>query len=169
MKGYSVVTGVFGKQALDLLARATRIVEGLPEIDGLRCHELARAVGAVLGLTVADGRYGMVEHSWLFVPAGDSRLREPVVDPGQLSELVPAMLRQQDRPLDVLDVYAVGSLPMVRLIYSRALLPHEDLYRVGRCRTDIDQPLVEHLAAIAYQIDRDGSPRGATHWRGSKQ
>lgn len=91
----------------------------------VRCHELVRAVAIILGWDakkrVADGWYGMVEHSWLW-----TQDRE-----------------KYSAPPNILDVYAVGRLPQVQLIHSTTNLPFE--YRRGAIRTDIRRSVVKRL------------------------
>ncbi len=91
---------IFTPRELKLLDCAETLVAIAPyEIDGdlVRCHELARAVGAVLGLQHEDGRYGFVDHTWLWT----SKLSERVA-PWDLPH--------------VLDVYVPGGMPQVQLI-----------------------------------------------------
>jgi len=121
MMGYSA-TDVFTKKEQVLLSMAKVLVECLPEIPGLRCHEVARAVGTVLGLETQDGHYGPVEHSWLVVPP-----------------------RSMGRGPGVLDVYSVGSLPTVRLCDGFLLLPYAKEFQPGIPRQDIDEGLVMDL------------------------
>jgi hypothetical protein len=144
MRSYS--DGVFTPEEQVLLREATRIIEMLPDPEevlrgvryarprDLRCHELARAVGEVLGLAVQDGHYGAVEHSWLWTTK----------DPPYTA---------------ILDVYCVGSLPQVRLLDGWALLPHlrtkEDglpairtAYVPGELRTDIDEAKIRELVDL---------------------
>lgn len=130
--GYSA-TNVFRKEHQELLRRAEKGVAALPEIDGLRCHEVARAVGQWLGLDYADGLYGAVQHTWLWVP----------VKPG------PGVLRV----IHILDVYAVGRLPIVQLI-DQGFYPHYDLYKPGPLpRVEIDRSLVQHLLDLLLRLD----------------
>ncbi len=105
MKSWSE-SNVFGRTALILYREATRLVEMLPEPADARpwrCHEVARAVGDHLGLSVVDGKCGPVEHSWLYLPP-------------ELAEVC-----SYGAILDgcsygaILDVYAIGSLPQVQL------------------------------------------------------
>src|SRR6185369_612291 len=84
----------------------------------VRCHELARAVARVWRtLDVVDGKYGIVEHSWL-------------VDPRF--------------PYHVIDTYTPGALPQVQLIDVSPLgIPNR--YHPGEDRRDIRLPIVEDL------------------------
>ena len=122
-----VETEVFSRAELALFRRATAIVRRLPGKLGagyVRCHEVARALQRLLGLhksCVADGWYGMVDHSWLWTTP-----REPL-----------------SPPPNVLDVYAVGRLPPVVLVSSSSWLPFE--YRRGDMRKDIDLAVVRKL------------------------
>jgi|GEM_PF-2787853 len=93
---------IFTRRELDLLKQAQNLVANAPYLDGdgepIRCHELARAVGRVLCLDYADGRYGFVDHTWLWTESpGDS---------------IPWKLP------NVLDVYVPGSLPQVQLVHT---------------------------------------------------
>ncbi|MHA1573147.1 MAG: hypothetical protein ACTSX8_04065 [Alphaproteobacteria bacterium] len=103
MKGYAEEE-VFDERMMQLHREAQRLVASLPRDrrSKLRCHELARAVGRVLQLTVVDGKYGVVEHSWLSV-----------------TDTV------------ILDVYVPGRAPMVQLLELHWALPHTKGYRPG--------------------------------------
>jgi len=104
-----------------LFRHARKYVTRIPDYWGneLRCHELARAVHAVLHelhepgykLEVVDGRCGPVEHSWLSWSDGV-----------------------------ILDVYAPGRLPAVQLVD-----PLVGAYRPGTPRQDIKQSIVNQL------------------------
>ena len=138
MKSYSET--VFPKDEIALRDRAERMVEAIPEMKIIiRCHELSRAVGRVLGLQNQDERYGFVEHSWLWT--------KPLLK-GRLDELL-----RMDVP-DILDVYSVGQLPMVRLVDARHVqLPHISFaYQPGEPRFDVDEALVRKLAKIMRKI-----------------
>lgn len=95
-------------------------VEPDHSIRELRCHELVRAVGGILGLVPVDGTYGAVEHSWLV----------PRKEQGWL-----------------LDVYAVGRLPQVQLVDTTSLLPEFKLFQAGAPRLDLDHALIGALWA----------------------
>ena len=141
MKSYSALH-IFNDRERILLARAARLVrkvkdpgaENKESPDIIRCHELARAVGKVLDLRYIDGKFGFVDHTWLltFQKAGDKD--------------------------NILDVYAVGSLPMVILVNASYLtLSHHKLYTPGRRpRTDIKQDVVDSLVK---QMLREFQPR----------
>ncbi len=107
---------------LQILAKAAAIVEALPDIDGLRCHEVVRVVGAILSLEVQDGHYGHVEHSWLLVY--------------QAGEVRPY----------ILDTYCVGRLPVVQLVDTHMSLPR--LYLTCCPRTDINERQIRELIAL---------------------
>jgi ribosome-associated toxin RatA of RatAB toxin-antitoxin module len=133
MKSYSE-TNIFTRDETALLASVTAAVAKLPNRMRVvvRCHELARAVGTLYGLEVADGHYGYVEHSWLWtkpLPEGMSTVNFRMGFP------------------NILDVYSVGQLPMVKLVASSySQLPHLGwAYRSGTPRCDIDQKIVEQL------------------------
>lgn len=116
---------------------ATEMIAGLDEgeipvrrlgASGLlRCHELARGVAEVLkrrglvGWTVVDGLYGLVDHSWLVSERGN-----------------------------ILDVYAIAALPMVQLVNTGCAgvrRPRQGYpgYREGEPRTDILEDVVQWL------------------------
>jgi hypothetical protein len=121
---------IFSERELAILQRATALVARLDDSrPALRCHELARAVGLILDLPHVDGHYGFVQHSWLWTKP-----------PGEI--ITPRV----GLP-NILDVYAVGSLPMVRLVDCQCVsLPHVGWgYRPGPDRTDIDAHLVHDL------------------------
>jgi hypothetical protein len=126
--GYSEQV-IFTRHDIFLWTRASSLVEKVPEDIGIvRCHELARAVGLILNLPHQDGYYGFVDHSWLWThPVGRTvgRIGFP----------------------HVLDVYSVGSMPLVRLVDGRhTSLPHVGwAYRPGNERDDIDQEKVKTL------------------------
>lgn len=130
MRSYSLES-VFSRDEVRFLQHAVEIVEELP--DGLRCHEVARIVGGVLGLETCDGYYGFVDHSWCWTTP--------------LSAARPAT-RRIGMP-NILDPYCVGSLPQVRLVdASCTSLPHVGWsYRPDTMRTDVDVDLVAHWVA----------------------
>lgn len=104
MRGYAE-TEVFDPAEIRLFRTAQQAVDCLPDMPNLRCHEVARAVSRVLKLKVVDGWYGAVDHSWLEVP------------------------RSKGFPL-ILDLYAVGRVPMVQLLDVGWLHPDYDQYYV---------------------------------------
>lgn len=129
MKNYSAHE-VFKKEEIELLQRATVLIEKIPEDfpadwERLRCHEVAMAVGTYLKLQIVDGKYGMVNHSWLLTGFGRGHTD------------------------NILDVYAVGRLPQVQLVDMAHIGPrHETLFVAGKPRTDVDMVTVDHLLAI---------------------
>lgn len=136
MKGYSAAE-VFTARELQLLERATKLVAAVSDdtayVAGgaaIRCFELARAVGDVLHLPVVDGRFGLVEHSWLLTTLPNAARR--------VADFVP-------RP-SILDVYSVGRLPMVQLVDNAhwGLSERVD-YVAGGFRRDINTGIVERL------------------------
>jgi hypothetical protein len=134
MKSYSELE-IFTEEEVRLFHMATKLVEGLTRPVTLRCHELARAVGAVLGLEHQDGFYGFVNHTWLWTKKPEwnelnttTRLGFP----------------------NILDVYSVGSLPMVRLVDGKhTSLPHVGwAYRPDwRSLPSLDRGMVSDLVA----------------------
>ena len=122
MIGYTEAE-VVTKLDLELLKHATNLVALCPgKIGGkwVRCHELARAVGEVLGLEIVDGSYGAMEHSWLMVRSGIG-----------------------ERGVLVLDVYVPAALPQVQL--RPYWLGAPVMYRAGEMRKDIRKHVVKQL------------------------
>jgi hypothetical protein len=114
-----------------MLRRAEGLVARVPEtFKDVRCHELARACGFFLSLTHQDGYYGFVDHTWLW-----TRPLEQRTTFGRIG--FP----------NILDVYCVGSLPMVRLVDGlHTSLPHIGwAYRPGEERQDVDEKTVKQL------------------------
>lgn len=122
MKGYSA-TEIFAQFEQALLRRAEALVAAVDDPSGdVRCHELARAVGRILDLPVEDGAYGACDHSWL------------VIRPDMFASPC------------ILDVYAVGRLPIVQLVDARQILqPHFSAYQKREPRDDIREDVVERL------------------------
>ena len=120
---------VFSQHEMGLLDLATNLVLRAPyEINGnvVRCHELARVVGEILGLEVQDGRYGFVEHSWLWTaPPVFKQDKDKVVLP------------------KILDVYVPGGLPQVQLFDISVAVPMNHTY--GNPRSDIDEDVLKVL------------------------
>lgn len=119
MRNYSREV-IFSKDELRLLESAIDLLERVPNGvfknhgdtgDLLRCHELARAFGRVLGLKVQDGKVGPIEHSWLWTKDPAYALLVPIKEPTLGSHNF--ALRA-----NILDVYAPGKLPQVQLIHS---------------------------------------------------
>lgn len=116
MKSYH--ESAFTPRQLALYRIATRIFDAIPQglVEDLRCHEAARIVGTLLDLPVEDGKYGASDHSWCV-----------------LDGVQPA----------ILDPYAVGCMPPVRLVSFDGLLPYSRLYLVGPRRTDLDEKVID--------------------------
>src|SRR5688572_1954048 len=131
MIGYSA-ENIFTQSELELHRQATTFVSDIPNDLGfeVRCHELVRAVAVFLEacrprLHIVDGHFGAVEHSWLVAlpEAGFPGYRHII-----------------------LDVYAVGSLPLVQLIEAGSLgIRDARDYREGATRDDINP---DHVTAI---------------------
>lgn len=123
---------IFKSSEISLWKRATELVEGLPEDLYLRCHELTRAVALYLNsvrprLLVCDGKFGSASHSWLVVTT-----------PGRHV---------------ILDVYSVGSLPMVQLIDAGSLAIRDARrYVEGTPREDIDERMIRRLLTKMTQL-----------------
>ena len=127
---------VFTGGEINLLHRAERCVARIPnELADSRCHEVARAVGYRLGLAHQDGFYGFVDHTWLWTAPFAASCYEPSRNKTRVG--FP----------HVLDVYCVGSLPMVRLLDGEhTSLPHIGwAYRPGKERDDIDETRLRTL------------------------
>jgi hypothetical protein len=136
MRGYAELE-MFDPVELALWRNATKLVAALREAEfpDVRCHELARAVGLQLDLQVQDGFYGFVDHSWLWTrPLGQTagRIGFP----------------------NILDVYSVGQLPLVRLVDAQATsLPHVGwAYRPANAREDVQQDTVHRLVARMAEV-----------------
>ena len=127
---------VFTAGERDLLHRAEDCVIRIPShLSDSRCHEVARAVGFHLGLAHQDGFYGFVDHTWLWT----APFAAPCYEPSRNKTRIGFP--------HVLDVYCVGSLPMVRLVDGdHTSLPHIGWsYRPGRERDDIDKDRLRAL------------------------
>ena len=123
---------VFTEQESRLFQLATLAVAHIPDdVDpdpnGVRCHEVARAVGRQLGLLVIDGRFGSVDHSWLHIMNGTKATR--------------------DRH-SILDVYSVARLPVVQLVDSHFSTQMMSLYRPGEQRKDIRGSVLDKINAL---------------------
>jgi hypothetical protein len=141
VKGYADCE-IFNVREKTALRAATALVRLVPEaIDGeaVRCHELARAVGRMLGLEHCDGRYGFVEHTWLWT------------EPFDLERHAPPWILP-----NVLDVYVPGSLPQVQLVHmgSTGLPPRYYL-------TNLPEPQVRE-DVVAELVKRFSVPEGNT-------
>jgi hypothetical protein len=152
MNGYSA-EHVFTNEQRRVWSEATIFVHAIPELldpasHTIRCHELARAVGNYfisqgVKLRMVDGKFGLVEHTWLEFTDAKRHV--------------------------ILDVYAVGSLPMVQLIDRGATgLLSARQYVEGEERTDIDSRKVEQLLVAALdgihrQISRSSSTPRQSH------
>lgn len=126
---------VFSAFELERLSLAAKLVDQLPAMvlgdeDWIRCHELTRAVGPLLGLPWCDGHYGMVEHSWLW-----TKPLEPF-----------------SPPPNIIDLYCPGRLPQVQLVHSSSHLPYE--YRRSSSRDDIRPTVVEYLTKALNDLSR---------------
>lgn len=108
MIGYAEAE-IFSADELGLYRRAVELIRIVPyRMHGelVRCHELARAVGGELGLPFQDGKFGFVEHTWLWTkPLDADALLLPILTP------------------NILDVYVPGMVPQVALIHMASSLP----------------------------------------------
>lgn len=120
MKSYSE-KNIFTPRAIKYFKFATEKIKELGDSRGeiIRCHELARAIHRLIDdsdVKVVDGLYAAVDHTWLMVDCF------------------------------ILDVYKVGSLPMVQL---SAIVPGEQLqYREDSFRFDIDDEEISLLVSM---------------------
>lgn len=147
MKSYSEAE-VFSASELAPFKAAQAYVDRLDErrladssgvVKTIRCHELTRAVGRLLKLAHEDGVYcpaesngGGVDHSWLCVPHhGDGRISN----------------------FSILDVYSVGRLPQVQLLYCGLTVPHHLEFMPRAERTDIDEEMVLQLIRAMLPIE----------------
>jgi hypothetical protein len=140
VKSYSELN-IFSTAELVFFERARFMVDKLTGcLPLLRCHELARAVGRVLGLPFQDGQYGFVDHSWLWTAPLQKERSEYKFRFGFPN---------------ILDVYSVGSLPMVRLVdCSVTAFPHVGwAYRPTDEREDIDLVVVNVLVQKLVEIE----------------
>lgn len=135
------------------------VIEAVPHLDKLgrevRCHELARVATHVLlhdrrrfdydrhimqgngkfpviGRTdfrYVDGHYGPADHSWVVVDDG-----KPYHDDA------------------ILDVYAVGSLPPVQLLYGGFIFRAQRLaFKPGEERGDIREDVIDDLLWLLWK------------------
>lgn len=130
MKNYAE-SEIFPPEEVRLWKQAVRLIEAIPDegVPEFRCHELARAVGHRLGLKVQDGRYGFVEHTWLWVTPFENRWFLP----------------------NILDVYVPGRLPQIQLIHTnRTVLPVN--YSWTEPRGDIREDIVRDLCSFLTSV-----------------
>lgn len=136
MKSYSELE-IFDQSHVDLFHMATRIVAMLPtfsDANRLRCHEVARIVCQLLRrcrpemagrIEIHDGRYGIVEHSWL--------------------ELVGPKMGQRS----ILDPYCIGRLPQVQLLWwNNMKIPDVHQYKSESHRDDLHDDLIEEMVSL---------------------
>ena len=123
-------TEVFSDAEHGLLRDVALLVDLVPHKwngDWVRCHELARFVARVDNLQVVDGKCNLVEHSWLLTPERN-----------------------------ILDVYAVGRLPMVQFV-DRELAYRGRFYEAGPDRTDIRHDVITSIAYVVRGERWDGA------------
>jgi hypothetical protein len=135
MIGYAAAE-IFTGEELFARELAERMVLVAPYLDEetrkpIRCHELARAVGKMLKLPVCDGRFGFVEHSWLW-------LREPEPE-----------LARWNLP-KILDVYVPGAIPQCQLVDTATGLPWR--YQWDVPRTDVNERIVTELVELFERL-----------------
>lgn len=153
MRGYSEAE-IFTADQVAAWREAARLVSLLADpLFTLRCHELARALAARLGLCVQDGQYGIVDHSWLLFDPAAKRTPREVEGLGRVFRI---------RPLVILDAYCVGRLPMVQLVCLECKLPH-DGYRCGPDRTDVRGRDVDWCLDAWTVAEKRAPEPGGTH------
>jgi hypothetical protein len=120
------------RHLLELAQMAVKMLPDAMDPEGIRCHELARAVARQLQRGfVVDGTYAHVDHSWIELPISHDGY--------------------------ILDVYAVGRLPQVQLLQKHLLLQKQTLlYMGGHARTDLRRRV---LNAMDDHLDRVFKPR----------
>ena len=110
----------------------------------LRCHEIARAVGGLLGLPVVDGvcltSLGVMEHSWLRLPG-----------------------------YTILDVYTPDRIPMVQLVSTECIPFHHGYQAIrnlkpggGPIRLDVVKALQAVMRKAVGRIKK-------AHWTKPKR
>ena len=128
----------FSPKEIYFWKRATDLIKPIPEtFDGkteVRCHELATAVGHVLGLPVVHGKCGIVSHSWLWT-------QEP--GPQEIDLWENGLGWSHECCPKIHDVYTPGTMPQVLLIDTWVMLPHWRHYRIGS--QDIDATVVAKI------------------------
>jgi hypothetical protein len=124
VKSYSELNVFEQSETIDY-EQAVRFIQSVQ--GHYRCHELAHAVGEVLGLPVQDGYYEGINHSWLWTRP--------------LPKLPAPSLP------NILDVYVPGELPQVQLIHYASILPAWESYQWQvSVRFEVDRKLVMELA-----------------------
>ena len=122
MKGYA--EQFFLPEQRELYERAACLMAIFEEeFEPLRCHEVTRVVADVCNVSsaVVDGFFDHIDHSWI-----------ELLGPG--SRRV------------ILDVYAVGRLPLVQLVDTGTrLLPYAALYKARSFRNDIRHDVMKRL------------------------
>jgi hypothetical protein len=140
MIGYAAQK-VFTPRELRLHEQAAALVSLVPdEIGGqlVRCHELARAIGRTLNLEHEDGRYGFVEHTWLWTEPRDRKFCVAWSLP------------------NVLDVYVPGTTPQVQLQNMATSLPSR-YFLTNVFDVVIRQEIVEEIVDIFKPLGRRAS------------
>lgn len=131
MIGYSAIN-VFTAEEIKTWHRAKELIENLPHDNHIgfevRCHELARAILQCLGnrhpgIQVRDGKFGIVDHSWIDWVRRGKQI--------------------------ILDVYSVASFPMVHLVDFDGSIGIRGArkYVEQEFRTDINENQVSELVA----------------------
>ncbi len=114
MTPYALTKKIFTPAEYELYRRARALVDVAPSNDWhnelIRCHELAWAIGDVLGLEVQNGHCGSIQHSWLWT-------HKPTTNELRSWE---RGWYHEGRP-KILDVYVPGAIPPVQLLDPWAL------------------------------------------------
>jgi hypothetical protein len=152
VKSYSE-SHVFMTEHLILLKKVQALVVSFPDTDNegrlLRCHEVARAVAIAFDLTVIDGVYGCVQHSWCLIPRPqDSEVvRLPLK--GDVGYLKSHAALGTHYPV-IIDPYAVGRLPQAQMVSVGSTLPHDRWYSERNPRTDIREDALQLLCLVEF-------------------
>jgi hypothetical protein len=152
MRSYSE-TNVFIPEHLALFKEIQALVASFPDTDAdgrlLRCHEVARAVALTFDLTVIDGVYGCVEHSWCLIPRPQNPEMVHLPLKGDVGYLKSRAALGTHYPV-IIDPYAVGRLPQVQMVSIGSTLPHDRWYSERVPRTDIRVAALQQLCGTKY-------------------
>lgn len=145
--GYT--THIASEPFLRALELATRFVGRMPIADpsgrDVRCHEIARSTVWYLSkfqfgeqangckMKVVDGVYGIVDHSWILLSYANQHA--------------------------ILDVYAVGRLPMVQLcLVETPIFKFIEMFEEREPRNDIRGDVIYFLSQEAVRPDDRADP-----------
>lgn len=159
MRSYSE-TNVFIPEHLALLKEIQALVEKFPDTDSegrlLRCHEVARVVAATFGLTVIDGVYGCVQHSWCLIPRPQDSEVVHLPLKGDVGYLKSRAALGTHYPV-IIDPYVVGRLPQAQMVSIGSTLPHDRWYSEREPRTDVREQVVEVLLEFSRNSENSSN------------